>query len=84
MIYTYQDLKLMFGIEHDMPPEEEMRGDVLEYRCPYTDMCPANANCFAVATPKPLQDDDILNVKCKLIGNKKIPIYAKYSALKNK
>jgi hypothetical protein len=36
----------------------------------------AGAKCFVAATPEPLQENDILNVKCRLCGNKKIPIYA--------
>lgn len=74
---TYQDLQVMFGMEFEMPPETAMRGDVYEYRCPYITKCPANARCFAAATPEPLQDRDILNIKCRLCGNKKIPIYAR-------
>ncbi len=81
---TYQDLLDMFGSFYQMPAEESMKGDVVEYRCPYTLKCPAGANCFAAATPKPLQDEDILNVKCRLCGNKKIPVYAKAAAVLKK
>lgn len=70
----------MFGMEFVMPPAEAMRGDVVVYRCPYITKCPAKANCFAAATPEPLQDGDILNIKCRLCGNQKIPIYAQYAA----
>ncbi len=31
----------MFGMEFVMPPAEAMRGDVIEYRCPYITKCPA-------------------------------------------
>ena len=79
--HTYQDLQVMFGMEFIMPPAEEMKGDVVEYRCPYIIKCPAKANCFAAATPEPLQDGDILNIRCRLCGNKKIPIYAQYAAV---
>lgn len=78
---TYQDLQVMFGMEFIMPPAEEMKGDVVEYRCPYIIKCPAKANCFAAAAPEPLQDGDILNIRCRLCGNKKIPIYAQYAAV---
>jgi hypothetical protein len=73
---TYKDLQRMFGHKYRMPPETAMKGDVIEYRCPYIPMCPAGAKCFVAATPEPLQENDILNVKCRLCGNKKIPIYA--------
>lgn len=75
--YSYQDLQAMFGDEFEMPPVEALKGDMLEYRCPYIAKCPANANCFAIETPKPLQDGDILNIRCRLCGNKKIPVYAR-------
>jgi hypothetical protein len=78
--HTYQDLLVMFGMEFVMPPAEAMRGDVVEYRCPYIAKCPAEANCFAAAAPEPLQDGDILNIKCRLCGNQKIPIYARDAA----
>lgn len=70
----------MFGPYFIMPEETAMKGDVIEYRCPYISRCPAKANCFATATPEPLQDGDILNIKCRLCGNQKIPIYAQYAA----
>ena len=79
-IKTYKDLQVMFGSDFEMPPVEAMKGDVIEYRCPYITKCPTKANCFAAATPEPLQDGDILNVKCRLCGNQKIPIYAHYAA----
>lgn len=67
----------MFGSEYEMPPEEDFeKGDKIEYRCPYSSKCPAGARCFSVATPKPLQASDILNVKCRLFGSRKIPFYA--------
>lgn len=70
----------MFGSDYDMPPMADFeRGDEIEYRCPYHSKCPADANCFVVGTPQPLQDHDILNVKCRLCGTK-IPIYARTAA----
>lgn len=81
---TYQELLDMFGPFYQMPAEEAMKGDVVEYRCPYTPKCPARANCFVAATSKPLQDGDILNVKCRLCGNKKIPVFAKAAAVLKK
>ena len=79
-IRTYQDLQRMFGAYYAMPAESYMKGDIYEYRCPYIPRCPAGANCFATATPEPLQDGDVLNVKCRLCGNQKIPIYATSAA----
>ena len=76
---TYQDLQVMFGMDFEMPPATAMKGDVYEYRCPYITKCPANAKCFATSTPEPLQDGDILNIKCRLCGNKKIPVYAQHA-----
>ncbi len=75
--YSYQDLKNMFGPYYIMPPESLLRETEIEYRCPYSPKCPAGANCFVTATPEPLQSKDVLNVKCRLLGNRKIPIYAK-------
>ena len=40
------------------------------------------AKCFAVATPKPLQENEILNIKCHLCGDRKIPVYAGAAARK--
>ncbi|MGN0427412.1 MAG: hypothetical protein ACI4F0_06395 [Agathobacter sp.] len=77
---TYKDLQVMFGPYYPMPSEAYMKGDVIEYRCPYIPKCPARAKCFATATPEPLQDNDVLNVKCRLCGNKKIPVYARCAA----
>lgn len=77
---TYQDLQEMFGMYFEMPPAEKMKGDIVEYRCPYMSKCPSNAKCFVITTPEPLHDGDILNIKCRLCGNKKIPIYAHYAA----
>ena len=76
-VTTYQDLIGMFGSEYEMPPEADFeKGDENEYRCPYIPSCPTGAKCFAVATPEPLQEKDVLNVNCRLFGNRKIPIYA--------
>ena len=76
----YNDLVMMFGQEYDMPPESEyLKQEEVEYRCPYIDRCPAKAKCFATATSAPLRKDSILNVKCRLLHNKKIPIYAAYA-----
>jgi hypothetical protein len=77
---TYQDLQELFGPYYQMPSVTSMKGDAIEYRCPYIPKCPAGANCFAAATPEPLQDEDILNVKCRLCGNQKIPVYARQAA----
>lgn len=77
---TYTDLQRMFGPYFSMPGAESMRGDVYEYRCPYHHMCPANGSCFIAATPEPLREDVILNVKCRLVGNQKIPVYAGMAA----
>lgn len=74
---TYQDLVGMFGSDYEMPPEADFeKGDEIEYRCPYIPKCPAKANCFVVGTPKPLQEKEVLNIKCRLCGNRKIPVYA--------
>lgn len=74
---TYQDLLRMFGSFYEMPPESEFeKRDEIVYRCPYNSKCPAGANCFVVAAPEPLQERTILNVKCRLCRNQKIPIYA--------
>lgn len=74
---TYQDLIGMFGSDYEMPPEADFeKGDEIEYRCPYIPKCPAKAKCFAIGTPKPLQENEVLNIKCRLCGNRKIPIYA--------
>ena len=57
----------MFGSKYEMPPVADFeKGDENEYRCPYIPSCPAGANCFAVATPEPLQEKEILNVTCRL------------------
>ena len=82
---TYQDLIGLFGSKYEMPPESDYdNGDENEYRCPYTPSCPSGAQCFVVATPKPLQEKDVLNVKCRLLGNRKIPIFAGKAQRKNK
>ena len=74
---TYQDLIGMFGSKYEMPPADDFdKGDENEYRCPYIPSCLAGAKCFAVATPVPLQENDVLNVTCRLCGNRKILIYA--------
>lgn len=78
---TYRDLIGMFGSTYEMPPEAAFeRGDEVEYRCPYHSVCPAHANCFAVSSPEPLYERDIINIKCRLCGNRKIPVYAGLSA----
>lgn len=77
---TYKELQSMFSPYYSMPSETYMKGDVIEYRCPYIPKCPAGARCFAIATPEPLQAGDILYVKCRLCGNSKIPIYARCAA----
>lgn len=74
---TYQDLVGMFGSDYEMPPVADFeKGDEVEYRCPYIPKCPTKAKCFAVATPKPLQENEVLNIKCHLCGDRKIPVYA--------
>ena len=80
-VMTYQDLQKLFGAHYKMPSEIVMNCSEVVYRCPYIPLCPARANCFVTATPEPLQDEDILSVKCRLCGNKKIPIYAKDAAI---
>jgi len=73
---TYQDLIGMFGSDYEMPPEADFtKGDEYEYRCSYFPKCPTGAKCFVVSTPEPLQEKDVLNVSCRLMG-KKIPVYA--------
>lgn len=74
---TYEDLQQMFGPYYPMPPATVLAEEEIEYRCPYISRCETGANCFAVATPEPLQDSDILNVKCRLLGGKKLPVYAR-------
>lgn len=77
---TYGELIGMFGTEFEMPPlGDYMKGDEIEYRCPYHSKCPANANCFAIGTPKVLHEDDVLNIKCRLCDDK-IPVYARLAA----
>ena len=59
----------MFGSKYEMPPVADFeKGDENEYRCPYIPSCPAGANCFAVATPEPLQEKEILNVTCRPVS----------------
>lgn len=79
---TYQDLQALFGNDYQMPPVTMVKGDVVEYRCPYIPTCPAKANCFVAEAPELLQDDIILNVKCRLCGNQKIPVYVKNAVVK--
>ena len=75
----------MFGADYEMPSEVDFeKGDEIEYRCPYIPKCPAKANCFAVGTPEPLQEKEILNIKCRLGGNRKIPVYAGLAARRKK
>lgn len=76
-VTDYQDLVAMFGQNYLMPPVSEfLKQDEVEYRCPYIGNCPAKAKCFGAATAAPLQDETILNIKCRLLNGKKIPIYA--------
>lgn len=80
---SYQDLIGMFGSDYEMPPMADFeKGDEIEYRCPYIPKCPTKAKCFAVATPKPLQENEVLNIKCHLCGDRKIPVYAGAAARK--
>lgn len=79
---TYEELQQMFGPYYPMPPATVLAEEEIEYRCPYISRCETGANCFAVATPEPLQDSDILNVKCRLLGGKKLPIYARAARVK--
>ena len=72
---TYHELQIMFGEYYAMPPETLLEMSEIEYRCPYRRLCPTGANCFVVATPAPLEDKDILYIRCRLAGQK-IPIYA--------
>ena len=84
-VTTYQDLIGMFGSKYEMPPAADFeKGDENEYRCPYIPSCPAGAKCFVVATPEPLQEKDVLNVKCRLYGNRKIPVYAGKAVRRNR
>ena len=77
-VTTYEDLIGMFGSKYEMPPLVDFeKGDENEYRCPYIPSCPTGAKCFAVATPEPLQENVVLNITCRLCGNRKIPIYAR-------
>lgn len=73
----YGELQKMFGSFYSMPPEEMLVVKEIEYRCPYQERCEARAKCFAVSTPEPLGDDDVLYVRCRLMGGDKIPVYAK-------
>ena len=78
---TYQDMIGLFGSDYEMPPAAHFEEEVeFEYRCPYHSKCPTGAHCFVVSTPVPLQDTDILNVRCRYCGNSKIPVYAKLAA----
>lgn len=80
---TYKDLLKMFGSDYEMPPETEYyKYNEIEYRCPYIPKCPTGAKCFSVATPKLLDERDVLYVKCRLCGNRKIPFYAGQSVNK--
>jgi len=82
---TYSDLQEMFGPYYPMPQVDiSVGGHEIEYRCPYIPKCPANARCLIVVTPEPLQDNDILSVKCRLCGGRKIPIYAYAARLSGK
>lgn len=73
----------MFGSDFPMPSEEFIGTDI-EYRCPYRTKCCTKAKCFAAATPEPLQEDAILNVSCRLMGGKKIPVFASAARVYNK
>lgn len=75
--YSYQELKEMFGGDYSMPSEAVKIGDEIIYRCPYAVKCPIKKNCFAATAAKPLQEDDVLCIKCSLLGSEKIPIYAR-------
>ncbi len=62
-----------------MPAEEEyQKEDEIVYRCPYIPDCPGNYNCFALAAPKPIDGQLLININCHLC-RRKIPIYVAYA-----
>ena len=76
----YQDFVDTLSSECKTPVVTDFDSGVeYEYRCPFHSKCPAKAYCFIVSTPVPLQDGDILNVRCRCCGNDKISVYAKYA-----
>lgn len=82
-LYTYNELLAKCKDGQQMPPREMMNYKEVEYRCPLSEKCDAHANCFAAAAPVPLDDYAILNIKCRLLGGKKLPVYAHEARVKD-
>lgn len=81
-LYSYNDLIKKYGEGQHIPPETMLEKEEVVYRCPLAMSCEANANCFAVAAPVPLDDNAVLNIKCRLFGGKKLPVYAREARVK--
>lgn len=81
-VYSYSELMDKCRDNQQMPPSEMMNNKEVEYRCPLSEKCDARANCFAAAAPVPLDDYAILNIRCRLLGGKKLPVYAHEARVK--
>lgn len=73
---SYADMRQEYGSFVPMPPVSIVAEQETEYRCPLKGRCEAHAECFGIATMEPLRDDDILNIKCRVIEGGKMPVYA--------
>lgn len=82
-LYTHKELVSKYTEGQQMPPEYMMHLKEVEYRCPLTKNCEAHANCFAAAAPMPLDDQTVLNIRCRLLGGKKLPVYAYEARVKD-
>lgn len=80
--YSYDELIEKYREEQQMPPSEIVNNKEVVYRCPFSKMCEAHANCFAAAAPIPLEDHAVLNIRCRLMGGKKLPVYAHEARVK--
>lgn len=84
-INTYDELKKLFGKYYDMPSEDAaLQEKEVEYRCPYILRCPTSYKCYVTASPTFLPRSQIINIKCKLMGGRKIPVYTTNSELVKK
>ena len=81
-LYSYNELIDKCRGNRQMPPIEMIDYKEVEYRCPLSEECDAHANCFAAATPIPLDDHAVLHIKCRLLGGKKLPVYAHEARVK--
>ena len=84
-INTYDELKNLFGEYYDMPPEDAaLQEEEVEYRCPYIPRCPTTFKCYVTASPTFLPRSQVINIKCKLMKGRKIPVYTTNSELVKK